>query len=72
MRGLELLDYARRHFKRQEDRPSILRRAQEIRKFYKQIIQDHDYLVNSVIPDDIRHEHFKRTCERMKKLDTNE
>ncbi len=58
MRGLELLDYARRHFKRQEDRPSI-RRAQEIRKFYKQIIQDHDYLVNSVIPDDIRHEHLK-------------
>lgn len=36
-----------------------------MRKFYKQIIQDHNYLVNSVIPDDIRH-------ERTKKLNTNE
>lgn len=35
MRGLELLDYARRHFERKEDSRSI-RRAQEIRKLYKQ------------------------------------
>lgn len=71
MKGLELLDYARRHFERERDRRSI-QRAEEIRKFYKQIIQDHDYLVNSIIPDDVRHEYFKMTYERIRKLETNE
>jgi len=39
MKDLDLLDYARRHFERKADSSSI-KRAQEIRKFYKQIIQD--------------------------------
>jgi hypothetical protein len=71
MRGLELLDYARRHFQREGDRRSI-QRAKEIRKFYKQIIRDHDYLVRSIIPDDVIHEHFKMTYERIKKLEASE
>lgn len=70
MRGLELLDYARRHFERTEDRRAI-QRSKEIRKFYKQIIRDHDYLVRSIIPDDVIHEHFRMTCDRIKQLETN-
>jgi hypothetical protein len=35
-KDLELLDYARRYFERKVER-SYIRRAQEIRKFYKQI-----------------------------------
>jgi hypothetical protein len=68
MRGLELLDYARRHFERNGDRRAI-QRAKEIRRFYKQIIRDHDYLVNSIVPDDVRHEHFKMISDRIKQLD---
>ena len=70
MRGLELLDYARRHFERKGDRRAI-QRAKEIRKFYIQIITDHDYLVRSIIPDDVRHEHFKMVCDRIKQLEPN-
>lgn len=69
MRGFELLDYARRHFQREGDRRSI-QRAKEIRKFYTQIIRDHDYLVNAIVPDDVKHEHFKMICDRIKQLET--
>jgi hypothetical protein len=61
---LELLDYARRYFERKDDDKSI-RRAQEIRKFYKQIILDYVYIVRSIIPDDVKDEYFEMYCERM-------
>ena len=58
---LELLDYARRSFERKADNSSI-RRAQEIRKFYKQIIRDYVYIVRSIIPSDVMEDHFKIYC----------
>jgi hypothetical protein len=67
MKDLELLDYARRYFERKGDNSSI-RRAQEIRKFYKQIIRDYVYIVRSIIPDQIKDDHFKVYCEKIRKL----
>jgi hypothetical protein len=66
MTNFELLDYARRYFERKDD-PKSIRRAQEIRKLYKQVILDYIYLVRSIIPDDVidnfhdaRREYMKR------------
>ncbi|HEX7178945.1 MAG TPA: hypothetical protein VF220_04405 [Nitrososphaeraceae archaeon] len=56
MSDLELLDYARRYFDRKGDNSSI-QRAEEIRKFYKQIIRDYVYIVRSIIPDQIKDDH---------------
>ena len=67
MKDLELLDYARRHFERKADSSSI-QRAQEIRKFYKQVIQDYVYMVRSIIPDEIIDGHFKVYCDRLKQI----
>ena len=67
MTHLELLDYARRYFERKDDTKSI-RRAKEIRKYYKQIIQDYSYIVRSIIPDEVIDEHLKVYCERLKQL----
>ena len=64
---LELLDYARRYFERKDD-PKSIRRAQEIRKYYKQLIQDYVYIVRSIIPDEVIDEHLKVYCERLKQL----
>jgi len=68
MKGLELLDYARRSFERKGDDSSV-RRAQEIRKLYKQIIRDYVYLVRSIILDQTKDDHFKLYCERINKLE---
>jgi uncharacterized protein YaaR (DUF327 family) len=65
MKDLELLDYARRYFERKGDNSSI-RRAQEIRKFYKQIIRDYVYIVRSIIPDQIKDDHFKVYYDKFK------
>jgi uncharacterized protein YaaR (DUF327 family) len=67
MKDLELLDYARRYFERKGDRSSV-ERAEEIRKFYKQIIRDYVYIVRSIIPDQIKDDHFKVYCEKIRKL----
>lgn len=67
MMHLELLDYARRYFERKYDNSSI-RRAQEIRKFYKQIIRDYVYIVRSIIPDRVKDEHSKLYSERINNL----
>jgi hypothetical protein len=67
MKHLELLDYARRCFERKGD-TSCNRRAQEIRKFYKQIIRDYVYIDRSIIPDQIKDDHFKVYCEKIRKL----
>lgn len=58
MKDLELLDYARRYFERKGSRSSI-QRAEEIRKFYKQIIRDYVYIVRSLIPEQIIEDHIK-------------
>lgn len=68
MKDLELLDYARRYFERNGDSSSI-QRAGEIRKFYKQIIQDYVYIVRSIIPDQIIDDHLKLYCDRIKELE---
>ena len=65
MTHLELLDYARRYFERKDDTKSI-RRAQEIRKFYKQVILDYVYIVRSIIPDQIKDDHFKVYYDKFK------
>jgi uncharacterized protein YaaR (DUF327 family) len=65
IKGLELLDYARRYFERKGDRSSI-QRAQEIRKFYKQIIRDYVYIVGSIIPEQMIHDHTKLFYDRLK------
>jgi hypothetical protein len=57
---LGLLDYARRYFERKGDRSSI-RRAQEIRKFYKQIKRDYAYIVRSIIPEEVIRDYEKLT-----------
>src|SRR2546428_11027047 len=57
------LDYARRKLERKGDRSSI-KRAEEIRKFYKEAILDSVYLVRAVVPEDIIHEHLKMQNER--------
>jgi hypothetical protein len=64
---LDLLDYARRYFERKDD-PKSIRRAQEIRKYYKQIIQDYVYIIRSIIPEEVIDEHFEVYCERLKQL----
>jgi len=64
---LELLDYARRYFERKDDDKSI-RRAKEIRKYYKQLILDYVYIVRSIIPDEVMDEHHKVYCERLEQL----
>jgi len=64
-KDLELLDYARRSFERKGDRSSI-RRAEEIRKFYKQIIRDYVYIVRSIIPEQIIKDHTKLSYESSK------
>ncbi|AFU59835.1 hypothetical protein Ngar_c29160 [Candidatus Nitrososphaera gargensis Ga9.2] len=66
MMRLELLDYARRYFERKGD-SSSLKRAGEIRKFYKQTICDSVYIVRSIIPDELMHEHSKLFCKRIRK-----
>jgi hypothetical protein len=58
MHILAILDYARRYFERKGDRSSI-RRAQEIRKFYKQIKRDYVYLVRSIIPEQVIRDYEK-------------
>jgi hypothetical protein len=65
---LELLDYARRYFETKDD-PKSIRRAKEIRKFYKQIILDYVYIVRSIIPDEVIDEHLKVYCERIRNLE---
>ena len=65
MKDLELLDYARRYFERKGDNSSI-RRAQEIRKFYKQIIRDYVYIVRSIIPEEIIENHIKLFYDKCK------
>jgi len=65
---LELLDYARRYFERKDDDKSI-RRAKEIRKFYKQIIQDYTYIVRSIVPSEVIDDHLKLYCERIRNLE---
>lgn len=52
MTHFELLDFARRYFERKDD-PKSIRRAQEIRKLYKQVILDYIYIVRSIIPDEV-------------------
>jgi len=64
---LELLDYSRRYFERKGDDKSI-RRAKEVRKYYKQIIQDYVYIVRSIIPKDVRDEYFDMYFERVRAL----
>jgi hypothetical protein len=64
---LDLLDYARRYFERKGDGSSI-RRAQEIRKFYKQIIRDYVYIVRSIIPEQIIHDHTKVFYDRLEQI----
>jgi hypothetical protein len=58
MMDLQLLDYARRYFERKGD-SSSLQRAKEIRKYYKQTIQDYVYIVTSIIPEELIHDHTK-------------
>jgi hypothetical protein len=58
MMDLQLLDYARRYFERKGD-SSSLQRAREIRKFYKRTIQDYVYVVRSIIPEELIHDHTK-------------
>jgi hypothetical protein len=65
--NLLLLDYARRYFERKGDNSSI-QRAEEIRKFYKQIIRDYVYIVRSIIPEEIIENHIKLHCEKINKL----
>ena len=67
-KDLKLLDYARRYFERKGDNSSI-QRAQEIRKFYKQIIRDYVYIVRSIIPEQIIRDHIKLYCERIDRLE---
>ena len=67
MKDLELLDYARRYFERIGD-SSCIRRAQEIRKFYKQIMRDYVYIFRSLIPEQIIDDHFKLHCERLEQI----
>jgi hypothetical protein len=64
---LELLDYARRYFERKGDDKSI-RRAKEIRKYYKQIILDYVYIVRSIIPKDVSDKYFDMYFERVRFL----
>ena len=40
----------------------------EIRKYYKQIIQDYVYIIRSIIPEEVIDEHFEVYCERLKQL----
>jgi hypothetical protein len=65
MCNLELLDYARRYFERKGDNSSI-QRAEEIRKFYKQIIRDYVYIVRSIIPNEIIDDHIKLLYDKCK------
>jgi hypothetical protein len=65
MGDLQLLDYARRYFERKGDNSSI-QRAEEIRKFYKQIIRDYVYIVRSIIPEEIIKNHIKLFYDNFK------
>ncbi len=67
MKDLELLDYARRYFERKGDNSSI-QRAQEIRKFYKQIIRDYVYIVRSIIPEQIIQDHIRLFYDRLEQI----
>jgi hypothetical protein len=66
MKDLELLDYARRCYEREGSRSSI--RAEEIRKFYKQIIRDYVYIVRSTIPEQIIDDHIKLFYDKFKQI----
>ncbi len=63
MMRLELLDYARRYYERKGD-SSSMKRAGEIRKFYKQTICDSVYIVRSLIPNELMHDYSKLCSER--------
>lgn len=65
MMDLQLLDYARRYFERKADKDS-LKRAEEIRKFYKQTIVNYVYIVRALIPEDVVHSHTKLLFARSK------
>lgn len=53
-------------------RPTEQEMYDEYQKALDNLIIDHAYLVRSIIPDDIIHEHFKMTCERIKKLEASQ
>jgi hypothetical protein len=68
MTHLELLDYSRRYFERKGDDKSM-RRAYEIRKYYKQLILDYVYIVRSIVPEEVSDAYHKSYCERLRDLD---
>jgi len=41
---------------------------EEIRKFYKQIIEDYVYIVRSIIPADVIDDHFRLYCDRIEQI----
>jgi hypothetical protein len=63
----DLISYTRRYFERKGDNSSM-QRAEEIRRFYKQIIRDYVYIVRSIIPDEIIDDHLKIYCKRLKEI----
>lgn len=66
---LQLLDFARRYFERKGDKSSLAR-AEEIRKFYKHTFEQYVYIIRSIIPDDVIHEHtslFSKWLEKQEK-----
>ena len=65
MMRYELLDYARRYFERKGDKSSM-QRANEIRKLYKQTILDSVYIVRSLIPSEVMHNHYDAREDYMK------
>jgi hypothetical protein len=67
MMRFELLDYARRYFERKGDESS-LQRAKEIRKLYKQTILDSVYIVRSLIPSEVMHDHYDAREDYMKEI----
>lgn len=63
---LMLLDFTRRAFERKGDETS-LRRAEELRKFFKQTVWDSVTLVRSMVPEDLLTEYTSLSMARIRK-----
>jgi hypothetical protein len=64
MMTFDLLDYARRYFERKGDESSL--RGPKKRKLYKQTILDSVYIVRSLIPSEVMHDHYDAREDYMK------
>lgn len=68
---LMALDFARRSLERKGD-PTSLRRAEELRKYFRQTVLDSVTAIRSLVPEEILHEHSRLCVQRAARYEDEE